>query len=105
MTVEIFLLGSYDFARELDDLIADIPRLRVIGFIENIDRGRCGQTIQGKPVHWVDELSSAPKLVRLIASIGSTKRRRFIEQVEPFRVEIRNGHPSRSTYFLPQQDR
>ena len=80
----VLVLGTHDFAHEVDDLIDETPGFTVTGFIENWDIERCSKTINDKPVHWVDDLANVDPNCQLICSIGSAKRRDFISQVERF---------------------
>jgi acetyltransferase EpsM len=91
----ILILGTYAFAEEVDDLISEIPEWRTAGFVENADRSRCGSTLHGKPIHWVDDLGTVGRGHHLICAIGTTKRRHYIEQVAPFGLPFATiVHPS-----------
>ena len=77
----LLILGAGTFAVEVADLASDIPGIRVAGFVESLDRSRCAETIQGLPVHWVDEIGHLAESHSAICAIGSTHRRTFIERV------------------------
>ena len=91
----ILILGTGIFAVEVADLISDTPGLELAGFVENLDRARCGDRIEGLDVHWVDELSRLSATHQAVCAIGSTLRRRFTEQAAlagmPFATVV---HPS-----------
>jgi sugar O-acyltransferase (sialic acid O-acetyltransferase NeuD family) len=81
---QIFILGAGGFARNTLDLYIDLGREEeVLGFLEeNCQRER--QILNGKPIHDVSCLNGFPAEARplLIAAIGSSKRRRLIEELE-----------------------
>ena len=65
------------------------------GFVENLDRSRCGMKLHGKPIYWVDDLGTIGRGHHLICAIGTTKRQSYIEQVEPFDLPFATlVHPS-----------
>ncbi len=80
----VLILGSYAFAEEVDDLISEVAEWQTAGFVENFDRGRCGETLNGKPIHWVDDLGRVGVGHHLICAIGTNKRKSYIKQVEPY---------------------
>ena len=91
----ILILGTHAFAEEVDDLISETPEWRTAGFIENLDRSRCETKLRGRPVYWVDQLTSVGRDHHLICAIGTTKRQRYIEQVAPFGLPFATlVHPS-----------
>lgn len=78
MPEPVLILGARTFAREVADLLADIPAFELKGFVENLDPGRCGQMIDGLPVFWVDEIAAMSATHRGICALGSTQRSGFI---------------------------
>src|SRR5262245_26923283 len=54
----ILILGARSFAREVADLLSDLPGFELRGFVENLERERCANSIDGLPVHWIDDLAS-----------------------------------------------
>jgi len=77
----LLLLGTHWLAQELFDLISDLPGYEVTAFVENWDRARCSEQIEGLPVLWVDDLGPLVKTHQALGALGTTKRRAFIEQV------------------------
>lgn len=75
----LLILGARSFAREVADLLSDIPAFTLQGFVENLDPQRCGQKIDGLPVYWVDEIAALSATHLGICALGSTHRRAFIE--------------------------
>lgn len=91
----LLILGARSFAREVADLVSDVPSLVLRGFVENLERERCAQTIDGLPVFWVDEIRALAQTHRGLCALGSTKRRTFIEHaLEQGLAFIRLVHPS-----------
>lgn len=78
----IVILGTHWLAEEIYDLITEIPGCRVSAFAENMDPERCGLSIEGLPVIWIDELAGMAETHQAICALGSTQKYRFIEQVE-----------------------
>jgi sugar O-acyltransferase (sialic acid O-acetyltransferase NeuD family) len=89
------ILGARSFAREAADLSRDIPHLDLRGFVENLDRERCAQGIDGLPIYWVDELAALAATHRGICALGSTHRIGFIHQAARVGIEfITVVHPT-----------
>jgi sugar O-acyltransferase (sialic acid O-acetyltransferase NeuD family) len=80
----LLILGSTIFPEEVADLAEDCGTFAVAGFVENLDRERCRETLLGKPIHWVDDLDKIGAGHALLCGIGTTKRYRYVEQVRPF---------------------
>ena len=76
------LLGAGSFGEEVADLIDEDPRYQVAAFIEGLDRSKCGRTLRGIPVLWIDDIDQLPGECRVLAAIGSPRRLAFIRQVE-----------------------
>lgn len=91
----VLILGARSFAREVADLMSDVPGFALEGFVENMDRDRCGQLIDGLPVFWVDDLARLAMTHRGICALGSTKRIGFIQQAIGYGLAfITLVHPS-----------
>jgi sugar O-acyltransferase (sialic acid O-acetyltransferase NeuD family) len=78
----LLILGARSFAREIADLVSDIPEFELTGFVENTDRSFCSESIDGLPVHWVDDIAAMASTHWCICAFGSNKRINFIRQVE-----------------------
>lgn len=76
----LLILGARTFAREVADLVGEIPSLKLTGFVENLERERCRELIEGLPVHWVEEIASMAGTHWGICAFGSTKRAGFIQE-------------------------
>lgn len=94
MTQPLLVCGTRSFAEEVADIASDAG-WEVVGFVENLDRGRTALEIDGKPVMWVDEVSRLAGSHVAICALVTTERSRFTAQVEahgvPFATIV---HPS-----------
>jgi sugar O-acyltransferase (sialic acid O-acetyltransferase NeuD family) len=77
----LLILGTHTFAVEIADLVSDIPDWRLVGFVENWERERCRQPLEGLPVHWVDDVAPLAADHHAVCGLGTTQRVGFIEQV------------------------
>jgi sugar O-acyltransferase (sialic acid O-acetyltransferase NeuD family) len=75
-------------AVEIADLISETPGFRVSGFVENMDRGRCEESLEGLPVIWVDDVAQYASTHKAVGGLGTTHRRRFAEQVAAHGIEF-----------------
>jgi acetyltransferase EpsM len=93
--IKVLILGSRIFAEEIADLVEETPGFELAGFVENVDSERCKDRLLGKPVHWVSHLAHVDQSHHLLCGIGTTKRRRFVDEVAacglPFATLV---HPS-----------
>ncbi len=81
MARPLVILGTRTLAVEIADVISEIPGVEVIAFIENMERERCAQPLEGLPVLWVDELHTLPAGVQAICGLATTHRWKYVEQV------------------------
>ena len=77
------------------DVAACGDEYTLAGFVENWDRGRCGERLNGLPILWVDDLAERAPDHWVICSLGTTERWRFIEQVAAQGLRFATlAHPS-----------
>jgi acetyltransferase EpsM len=76
----LLILGTRTLAVEIADTASEIPGIRVAGFVENMERERCAEPLEGLPVIWVDELPKYAGTHRAVCGLATTHRRRFVEQ-------------------------
>ena len=76
----LLILGSHMLAMEMADLVSEIDGWHVEGFVENLDRDRCASTIEGLPVHWIDDVGRFAGTHHAVCGISTTHRVGFIEQ-------------------------
>ncbi len=98
----LLICGTRTFAVEVADLVTDIPDLEVAGFVENEDRERCAGTLEGLPIHWVDDLAELAGTHSAVCALATTHRSRFTDQVAalgmPFATLVHpTAHVSRSS--------
>ncbi|NDJ36875.1 MAG: hypothetical protein GYB64_19655 [Chloroflexi bacterium] len=84
----IVVLGTYAFAEEVVDLVADIGDLDVAAFAENRDKSRCDRPLLGRPVIWVDDLARYKDEYLAFCAIGTTHRKAYIQQVAAMGFEF-----------------
>lgn len=77
----LLVLGTRTLALEIADLAADIPGLRVAGFVENMEPERCATPLAGLPVHWVDDVRKFADDHVAVCGLATTRRGRFVDQV------------------------
>lgn len=80
----LLILGTGTFAVEVADFASDISGVSVAGFVENMQRSRCAEPLDGKRVYWVDELRTLARTHRVVCGLGTTHRSRFTDQAEAF---------------------
>jgi len=78
----LFILGTRPMSVEIADLVADVPAFKAVGFVDNEDNARCGHSMAGLPVHWVDEMARYVRTHRALCGLMTTHRARFTDQVE-----------------------
>ncbi len=78
----LVILGSGTFAIEAMDIAEACGDLAPLGFVNSLERPKPGQTHEGLPVFWVDDLPYGPGDCVLVAGIVSTRRRELVERME-----------------------
>jgi sugar O-acyltransferase (sialic acid O-acetyltransferase NeuD family) len=80
VSTPLLVLGTSDFAVEIADVASECPEFELAGFVENLDRGRCAQPIDGLPVLWIDDAARLAETHLAVCGLGTTKRWRYTEQ-------------------------
>nr|MDQ3936285.1 NeuD/PglB/VioB family sugar acetyltransferase [Actinomycetota bacterium] len=98
----LLICGTRTFAVEVADLASDVPGVEVAGFVENEDRARCAETLEGLPIHWVDDLADLAATHSAVCALATTHRSRFTDQVAalgmPFATLVHpTAHVSRTS--------
>jgi sugar O-acyltransferase (sialic acid O-acetyltransferase NeuD family) len=92
---DLVLLGTSLFAPEVVDVVGDTGLFDVTTFIENWDRAKVGGTLQGRPVVWITDAQPLAATHLALCSLGTTRRRGFIEDVEAMGFKFATVlHPS-----------
>lgn len=84
----LLILGTRTLAVEIADLASEIPGVEVAGFVENENRDRCHDTLEGLPIYWVDELARMKDTHMAIGGLATTHRSRFILQAAACGVQF-----------------
>lgn len=77
----LLILGTRTFASEVADLISEINEFELEGFVENMERERCQETLEGLPIRWVGEILPLAKTHLAVCALATTHRRAFVEEV------------------------
>ena len=80
MKQPVLILGTRWLAAEVMDLIGDMPGYEVAGFVENMNRDVCGQTLEGYPVIWIDDIGPYVETHLATCGLSTTHRRAYVEQ-------------------------
>jgi sugar O-acyltransferase (sialic acid O-acetyltransferase NeuD family) len=92
---KLVILGAGGFAEDAFELASSVPGVVVEAFVEGLDKSRCRDTLRGLPIVWIEDVSSLGPEVRSVCAVGSTKRRRFIEEAASLGVKFTSlVHPS-----------
>ena len=86
--MKLLVLGTRTFAPEIADVASDIDGVEVAGFVENMDREKCSETLEGLPIYWVDDIAAMRDSHRAVCALGTTARNRFIDQVESLGIRF-----------------
>lgn len=76
----LLVLGTRTLAVEVMDLVSDTAEYEVVGFVENRDRERCSEELEGLPIHWIDDVAALGATHRAVCALGTTKRSLFTDQ-------------------------
>jgi sugar O-acyltransferase (sialic acid O-acetyltransferase NeuD family) len=87
-TTPLLILGTGTFAVEIAELASEIPGVTVAGFVENMNQSRCGESLDGRPVHWIEDLGPMVRTHRVVCGLGTTHRSRFTQQAEALGCEF-----------------
>jgi acetyltransferase EpsM len=79
-SIRLLILGTGTFAVELADFAGELDGVEIAGFVENMDRDKCGGRLDDRPIYWVDEIASMRNTHSAVCGISSTHRSRFTEQ-------------------------
>ena len=91
----LLILGTRTLAVEVLDIVGDCADYEAVGFVENMDRERCGGTLEGLPIHWVDDIGRLASTHSAVCALGTTNRWVFTEQVAKLGLEFATVvHPS-----------
>lgn len=96
---KVLVLGAGLFAEEIADVISSIPGYELIGFVEGLDRQRCGRSLLGLPVHWIEDVGTLRDACRAVCAVGSPQRDGFIRQAQERGLAFLTvAHPSAQVF-------
>jgi hypothetical protein len=76
----LLVLGTREFSVEIADIADQTGRFRVVGFVENLSRERCADSLEGLPIHWIDDVGELAATHLAVCGLGTTRRGIFTEQ-------------------------
>jgi acetyltransferase EpsM len=92
---KIVILGASVFAEEVADVLSQIGKYELVGFVEGINRERCNETLLGLPITWIEDVGQLKNKCQGICAVGSTKRKHFIQQAVNAGLSFASAvHPS-----------
>ena len=80
--MKLLILGTRTFAPEIADVASEVPGVEIAGFVENMDRSKCSETLEGLPILWVDDIAPLAETHFAVCALGTTHRSRFIDQAK-----------------------
>lgn len=78
---KLVILGAGSFAPEVLDLIEETGEYTATAFVESQDRSKTEKPLLGLPVMWIDETAGLVATHLAVSSLGTTRRKKFIEQI------------------------
>ena len=84
----LLILGTRTLSVEIADLVSGIPEFQLAGFVENMDRQKCMEKLEGLPILWVDDLAGLADTHWAVCGLATTHRSRFIEQAANFGIRF-----------------
>jgi sugar O-acyltransferase (sialic acid O-acetyltransferase NeuD family) len=76
----LLILGTRLLAVEMADLVSEMPDFRLLGFVENMDRKRCDEKLEGLPIFWIDDTADMAHTHWAVCALATTHRSRFTQQ-------------------------
>lgn len=77
----LLVLGTTEFSATVAGSATEAG-YRVAGFVENLDRARCEDTLLGLPVHWIEDVEALAATHVGVCAIGTTLRSGFVKVAE-----------------------
>jgi len=78
--MKLLILGTRSLAVEIADVASDVDGVEIAGFVENMEREKTGNEIEGLPVYWIDDIGRFAESHFAVGALGTTHRSVFIEQ-------------------------
>src|SRR5947207_2221772 len=77
----LLICGTRTLAEEITDIVSEIPGMRVAGYVENWEPAKAGQTLEGLPITWIDQVGPLAATHQAVCALATTLRSRFTDQV------------------------
>lgn len=84
----MLVLGATPYAEVFADSFTDPARVTFAGFVENLNRERCGALLSGLPILWFEDLEEWRETYTLACALGTTLRKPYIEDMEARRFRF-----------------
>jgi acetyltransferase EpsM len=84
---QLLVLGTGTLAVEIADLAADAG-FEVAGFVENLERERCEQPLEGLPVRWVDDVPALSTDHVGVCGLATSRRSGYVRQVSELGLDF-----------------
>jgi sugar O-acyltransferase (sialic acid O-acetyltransferase NeuD family) len=100
----LLILGTGPYAQEMAELASETAEYEPAGFIENWERSRCRDKLEGLPVYWIDDIAGLARDHWAICSLATTERAGFVAQAAAFGIPFATvvhprAHVSRTSVF------
>ncbi len=76
----LLVLGTGSLAVEIAD-VASESGFEIAGFVENLDREKCAEPLEGLPVHWVDAVAGLAEEHVAVCGLATSRRSEYVAQV------------------------
>lgn len=85
---KLLILGAGSFAEDVADLVSEAGRHQLVGFVEGIDRGRCGRKLAGLEILWIDDVAGLADSCRALCAVGSPRRSALVARAHALGLEF-----------------
>lgn len=76
----LLVLGTRMLSQEVADIATDAG-FDVVGFVENLERERCREKLNGLPIHWFNDIGELAATHYAICGLATTHRDRYVADV------------------------
>lgn len=91
----LLVLGARQYAPVFADVFDDVAAYQIVGFVENLDRAICDETILGRPIHWLEDIAEMSSDHEAICCLATPKRASFVERATALGFQFATlVHPS-----------
>ena len=83
----LLVLGTGSLAVEIAD-VASESGFDVAGFVENLDREKCAEPLEGLTVRWVDDVAALAADHVAVCGLATSRRSEYVAQVAALGIEF-----------------